>query len=60
MDYNTYKYADDTSIFCQDKDVMEIKNLCDWFVDNKLLIHFGEDKTKTFFSVGIRTYPSLT
>ena len=22
-------------------------NLCDWFVDNKLSIHFGEDKTKT-------------
>ena len=21
-------------------------NLCDWFVDNKLSIHFGEDKTK--------------
>ena len=22
-------------------------NICDWFVDNKLSIHFGEDKTKT-------------
>ena len=22
-------------------------NLCDWFVDNKLSIHFGEDKTKS-------------
>ena len=21
--------------------------LCDWFVDNKLSIHFGEDKTKS-------------
>ena len=21
-------------------------NICDWFVDNKLSIHFGEDKTK--------------
>ena len=21
-------------------------NVCDWFVDNKLSIHFGEDKTK--------------
>ena len=22
------------------------KNLCEWFVDNKLSVHFGEDKTK--------------
>ena len=22
-------------------------NVCDWFVDNKLSIHFGEDKTKS-------------
>ena len=22
-------------------------SLCDWFVDNKLSIHFGEDKTKS-------------
>ena len=21
--------------------------MCDWFVDNKLSIHFGEDKTKS-------------
>ena len=21
-------------------------DLCDWFVDNKLSIHFGDDKTK--------------
>ena len=49
-----YLYADDTSIFCQHKDVTEIKNVfnkkfanvCDWFVDNKLSIDFDEDKTK--------------
>ena len=23
-----------------------LSNICDWFVDNKLSIHFGEDKTK--------------
>ena len=28
----------------------DFKNLCDWFVDNKLSIHFGEDKTKSFVS----------
>ena len=27
----------------------DFENLCDWFVDNKLSIHFGEDKTKSFF-----------
>ena len=36
------------------KDVTEIENVsnkefanvCDWFVDNKLSVHFGEDKIK--------------
>ena len=23
-------------------------NVCDWFIDNKLSVHFGEDKTKCF------------
>ena len=22
-------------------------SICDWFLDNKLSIHFGEDKTKS-------------
>ena len=47
-------YADDSCIPYQHKDVMQIEkqlnedfeNLCDWFVDNKLSIHFGEDKKK--------------
>ena len=25
----------------------DFENFCDWFVDNKLSIHFGDDKTKT-------------
>ena len=41
----------------QHRDVEEIEkqlnmnfgNTCDWFVDNNLSIHFGEDKTKSFF-----------
>ena len=48
-------YADDPYILYQHKDVVQIEkrlnenfeNLCDWFVDNKLRIHFGEDKTKS-------------
>ena len=52
---NVFLYADDTCIVCQDKDINEIgkqlnknfENICDWFVDNKLSIHFGDDKTKS-------------
>ena len=48
-------YADDTCLIFQHKDVKEIEKqlnsnfslICDWFVDNKLSIHFGEDKTKS-------------
>ena len=48
-------YADDTCLIFQHKDIHEIEivlnknfsTLCDWFVDNKLSIHFGEDKTKS-------------
>ena len=25
----------------------DLENICDWFVDNKSSIHFGEDKTKS-------------
>ena len=47
-------YADDSCILYQHKDIVQIEkllnedfaNFCDWFVDNKLSIHFGEDKTK--------------
>ena len=48
-------YADDSCIIFQDKDptIIEQKlnndfsNLCNWFIDNKLSIHLGEDKTKS-------------
>ena len=51
---HTYLYVDDPSTFYQHRDVAEIENVlnkefanvCEWFVDNKLSIHFGEDKTK--------------
>ena len=52
---NLFLYADDTCLFCQHKDINEIEkqlnkdfeSICDWFVDNKLSIHFGDDKTKS-------------
>ena len=48
-------YANTTCLIFQYEDITKIdaalnKNfskLCDWFVDNKLSIHFGEDKTKS-------------
>ena len=48
-------YADDSCLIFEGKDIDQIENqlnkdfnsLCDWFVDNRLSIHFGEDKTKT-------------
>ena len=64
MDYNRYVYANDTSIFCQHKDVIERKtilnkefaNVYDWFV---LIINYQfilvDIKQNAFFSVGIRT-----
>ena len=54
-DAGYYLYADDTCIFYQHEDVKKIENvlnkefssLCQWFIDNKLPIHLGEDKTKS-------------
>ena len=48
-------YADDTCFIFQYTDISKIETainknfsmLCDWFVDDKLGIHFGEDKTKS-------------
>ena len=48
-------YADDSCILYQHKEVDEIEkqlnkdfeNICDLFVDNKLSIHFGENKAKS-------------
>ena len=45
--------ADDTGLIFQHMDINVIEhqlntnfsNICDWFVENKLSIHFGDDKT---------------
>ena len=52
---NLFLYADDSSLMYQHRDVNEIEkqlnkdfeNVWDWFVDSKLSVHFGEDKTKS-------------
>ena len=55
VDCDLFLYAEDTCLLFQHKDLERLKeelsknfsNICDWFVDNKLSIHFGEDKTKS-------------
>ena len=50
-----YLYADDSCLVYTGKDIKVIEktlnenfnSLCNWFVENKLSIHFGEDKTKS-------------
>ena len=54
VDCDLFLYADHSCLVYQHKDVKEIEkilnknfsNVCNWFVDNKLSIHLGEDKTK--------------
>ena len=52
---NLFLYADDTCLVFQSKNVKDIEkqlnedfaNISGWLVNNKLSIHFGEDKTKS-------------
>ena len=54
-DAASYFYPNDTCIFYQYEDVKKIEyvsnieflSLCQWFIDNKLSIHFGDDKSKS-------------
>ena len=55
VECDLFLYADDSCLVFQHKNVKEIEkqlnedfsNLCDWFVENKLSIHFRDDKTKS-------------
>ena len=55
VDFDLFFYADDTCLLFQHKDLEQIKqeltknffSIRDWFLDNKVRIHFGEDKTKS-------------
>ena len=50
-----FLYADDSCLVYQHKELSiteehlnrDFVNICDWFVDNKLSINLGEDKTKS-------------
>ena len=37
----------------------DFANICDWFVDNKLSIHFSEDKTKSILFASKRKIKKL-
>ena len=37
----------------------DLANICDWLVDNKPRIHFGEDKTKSIFYTSKRKIKKL-
>ena len=61
-------YADDTGILYNHQNVKFIErnsnydfnSLCEWFIDNKLSVHFGEDKTKSIlFKRGNKSNLSL-
>ena len=55
-------YADNSCVLHDFKDVVQIEkrlnkdfeNPCDWFVNKKLSIYFGEDKTKSILSASKR------
>ena len=60
----SYLCADDTLIFYQDKHVektekvlnKEFSSLCEWFIENKFSIHFGDDKIKTIFCLKLKAH----
>ena len=62
-----FLYADNTCLVYQSKNVKDIEkqlnedfaNICDWFVDNKLSIDFGQDKTKSILFASKRKIKKL-
>ena len=54
VDCDLLLYADDSCLIFRDKSIEQIEinlnrnfnTLCDWFLENRLSIHFGKDKTK--------------
>ena len=63
----SYLYIDHSCIFYQDKVIYKIEDnlnkecltLCKWFVDNKLSIHFGVDKTNSILFSKIKRSSKL-
>ena len=61
-------HADDTGLIFQHKDINMIElqlnrnfwNICDWFLNNKLIIDFGEDKTKSILHAPLNECKKLS
>ena len=64
---NLFFYAEDSCLMFQHKEAEEIErvlnnhfeNIRHWFVDNKLSIHFGEEKTKSILFAGQRKIKTI-
>ena len=65
---NLFLYADNSCLVFQGKAVIEIEkqlnggftDICEWFVDNRLSIHFGQDKTKSILFASKRKIKKVT
>ena len=61
---NLILYATDLCLMYQHKDIVTIRkildedfeNICDWFVDKKLSINFGDDKTIRYKEIKVQPY----
>ena len=55
-DCELFLYADDSCLVCQHRDVKAIEaklsnnflSVCNWFLDNKLSIHYGKTKLNAY------------
>ena len=67
---NLFLYSGDSCLVFQENDIIEVEkqlngdftNICEWFIDNRLSIHFGEGKTKSKlldFEYKIKMVPKL-
>ena len=52
IDCDLFLYADDTCLEqIKEELTKNFSNICEWFVNNRLSIHLGEDKTNLSFSL---------
>ena len=67
---NLFLYSGDSCLVFQENDIIEVEkqlsgdftNICEWFIDNRLSIHFGEGKAKSIlldFEYKIKMVPKL-
>ena len=65
---NLLLLADDSCLRYQQKDIAiiekilneDFENICSWFLDNKLSIHLGDDKTRSILSASKRKAKNIS